>query len=127
MKKFISSLFILFVISCAFAQNVVIDECKVTKDYGFQQYTFSVYGDVYVETDPKEPVELEVKIASRHSGADFTIYRTTDTPKQCGEWRFVNNKSKADFSIRFVNEWEDCTIIFTSNRDDAGWNIVLRR
>ena len=36
-------------------------------------------------------------------------------------------KSKADFSIRFVNEWEDCTIIFTSNRDDAGWNIVLRR
>lgn len=55
-------MFILFVVSCAFAQNVVFDECKVTKDYGFQQYTFSVYGDVYVETDPKEPVDLEVKV-----------------------------------------------------------------
>lgn len=127
MKKFISSLFILFVVSCAFAQSVVFDGCHVTRYYASVTSYFYAYGDVYVETDPKEPVELEVKIASRHSGADFTIYRTTDTPKQCGEWRFVNNKSKADFSIRFVNEWEDCTIIFTSNRDDAGWNIVLRR
>ena len=127
MKKFISSLFILFVVSCAFAQSVVLDGCHVTRYYASVTSYFYAYGDVYVETDPKEPVELEVKIASRHSGADFTIYRTTDTPKQCGEWRFVNNKSKADFSIRFVNEWEDCTIIFTSNRDDAGWNIVLRR
>ena len=127
MKKLISSLFILFVVSCAFAQSVVFDGCHVTRYYASVTSYFYAYGDVYVETDPKEPVELEVKIASRHSGADFTIYRTTDTPKQCGEWRFVNNKSKADFSIRFVNEWEDCTIIFTSNRDDAGWNIVLRR
>lgn len=91
MKKFISSLFILFVVSCAFAQNVVIDECKVTKDYGFQQYTFSVYGDVYVETDPKEPVDLCVKITNNPKGATFWIYKTTDKPQDCGEWRFVKD------------------------------------
>lgn len=90
MKKFISSLFILFVVSYAFAQNVVIDECKVTKDYGFQQYTFSVYGDVYVETDPKEPVELEVKVTNERL-AQCWVYVTTDKPQDCGEWRFAKD------------------------------------
>lgn len=90
MKKIISSLFILFVVSCAFAQSVVIDECKVTKDYGFQQYTFSVYGDVYVETDPKEPVDLEVKVTNERL-AQCWVYVTTDKPQDCGEWRFVKD------------------------------------
>lgn len=88
--------------------------------------TFSAYGNVYVETNPKEPVHLEVRVVSNPAIADFSVYKTTDTPKQCGEWRFVKDRSKADFSIRYVKEHEDCTIHFTSNRNDAGWNIVFR-
>ena len=125
MKKFISSLFILFVVSCAFAQNVVIDECKVTKDYGFQQYTFSVYGDVYVETDPKEPVELEVKVTNERL-AQCWVYVTTDKPQDCGEWRFAKDRSKAKFTIRYVNEFEDCSIYFVKERSSAGWQYLLR-
>lgn len=125
MKKIISSLFILFVVSCAFAQNVVIDECKVTKDYGFQQYTFSVYGDVYVETDPKEPVELEVKVTNERL-AQCWVYVTTDKPQDCGEWRFVKDRSKAKFTIRYVNEFEDCSIYFVKERSSAGWQYLLR-
>ena len=126
MKKLL--LLFLFIVSlCASnAQNVVIDECKVTCDYGFMRETFSAYGNVYVETDPKEPVQLEVKVVSNPAIADFSVYKTSDTPKQCGEWRFVNDRSKADFSIRYVKEWEDCTIVFTSDRKNAGWNIVYR-
>lgn len=109
-----------------YAQNVVINECSVTCDYGGMQYTFSAYGNVYIETDPKEPVELEVRIVANPSSADFSVFKTSDTPGQCGEWRFVKNRSKADFSIRYVKEHEDCTIFFTSRREEAGWNVVFR-
>ena len=127
MKKFLLLFLFCLPLCVSFAQSVVIDECKVTCDYGFMKETFSAYGNVYVETDPKEPVHLEVKVVTNPASADFSVYKTTDTPKQCGEWRFVKDRSKADFSIRYVKEWEDCTVVFTSDRNDAGWNIVLRR
>lgn len=91
MKKFISSLFILFVVSCAFAQNVVIDECYVTRYYASVTSSFYAYGNVFVETDPKEPVDLCVKITNNPKGATFWIYKTTDKPQDCGEWRFVKD------------------------------------
>lgn len=90
MKKFISSLFILFVVSCAFAQNVVIDECHVTRYYASVTSYFYAYGDVYVETDPKEPVDLEVKVTNERL-AQCWVYVTTDKPQDCGEWRFVKD------------------------------------
>lgn len=91
MKKFISSLFILFVVSCAFAQSVVFDGCHVTRYYASVTSYFYAYGDVYVETDPKEPVDLCVKITNNPKGATFWIYKTTDKPQDCGEWRFVKD------------------------------------
>lgn len=126
MRNLFSILVLFFSILVANAQDVVIDECSVTCDYGGMRYTFSAYGNVYIETNPTEPVELEVKIVSNPAIADFSVYKTTDTPKQCGEWRFVKDRSKADFSIRYVKEHEDCTIHFTSKRDEAGWNVVFR-
>ena len=126
MKKLLFVVLFCLFLCASFAQNVVIDECKITCDYGFQKETFSAYGNVYVETNPKEPVELEVRVVSNPAIADFSVYKTSDTPKQCGEWRFVKDRSKADFSIRYVKEWEDCTIVFTSDRKNAGRNIVHR-
>lgn len=90
MKKFISSLFILFVVSCAFAQNVVIDECYVTRYYASVTSSFYAYGNVFVETDPKEPVDLEVKVTNERL-AQCWVYVTTDKPQDCGEWRFVKD------------------------------------
>lgn len=126
MKKFISSLFILFVVSCAFAQNVVIDECYVTRYYASVTSYFYAYGDVYVETDPKEPVDLRVKVASdSHDIAQCRIFVTTDKPQDCGEWRFVKDRSTAKFTVRFVKEYEDCVIRYVSNRSDAGcWGYI---
>ena len=126
MKKFLLVLVFFVALYAMKAQNVVIDECKVTCDYGFMRETFSAYGNVYVETNPNEPVHLEVRVVSNPAIADFSVYKTSDTPKQCGEWHFVKDRSKADFTIRYVKEHEDCTIHFTSDRNDAGWNIVLR-
>ena len=126
MKKLLFVVLFCLSLCASFAQNVVIDECKITCDYGFQKETFSAYGNVYVETNPKEPVELEVRVVSNPAIADFSVYKTSDTPKQCGEWRFVKDRSKSDFSIRYVKEWEDCTIVFTSDRKNAGRNIVHR-
>ncbi|MBR3659076.1 MAG: hypothetical protein IKN61_04110 [Bacteroidaceae bacterium] len=126
MKKFLLVFVFICSLCVSYAQSVKIDECKITCDYGFMKETFSAYGNVYIETNPKEPVELEVRIVTNPAIADFSVFKTTDTPKQCGEWRFVKDRSKADFSIRYVKEHEDCTIHFTSNRNDAGWNIVLR-
>lgn len=126
MKKFISSLFILFVVSCAFAQNVVIDECYVTRYYASVTSSFYAYGNVFVETDPKEPVDLCVKITNNPKGATFWIYKTTDKPQDCGEWRFVKDRSKAKFTVRFVDHWDpDCTIRYVSNRSEAGcWGYI---
>lgn len=120
------SVFILFVsILAANAQGVVINECSITCDYGGMQYTFPANGNVYIETNPKEPVELEVRIVTNPAIANFSVFKTPDVPRQCGEWRFVKDRNKADFSIRYVKEHEDCTIYFTSKRDEAGWNVVF--
>lgn len=125
MKQFISSLFILFVVSCAFAQNVVFDGCHVTRYYASVTSYFYAYGDVYVETDPKEPVDLEVKVTNERL-AQCWVYVTTDKPQDCGEWRFVKDRSKAKFTVRFVDHWDpDCTIRYVSNRSEAGcWGYI---
>lgn len=125
MRKLLFIFLFSFCLYALHAQSVVIEECTVTRDYGGMRFTFPAYGDVYVETNPKEPVELEVKVVTNPAIANFSVYKTYDTPKQCGEWRFVKDRNKADFSIRYVKEHEDCTIHFTSVRKDAGWNIVL--
>lgn len=119
-------LFLLLVSLCALkAQNVVIDECQVSKNYGFETYTFTAMGNVYLETDAKEPVELRVRIVTNPGFADFCVYKSADTPKQCGEWRFVKDRSKATFAIRYVKDGEDCTVCFVSDRSKAGWKNIV--
>ena len=118
--------FILFFLSalCASAQETIIDGCDVTvyHDWDRSSYTaFEVYGNVYVETNPKELVDLEVRIVPTEREATYNVYKTTDTPQKCGEWRFVTDRSKAKFVIRYVNDREDCRIWFTNDRSKAGF------
>ena len=124
MKKFLFIVLFFIFLCTSYAQRVTIDECQVTKNYGFQTYTFTAMGNVYIETDPKEPVELRVRIVTNPGYADFCVFKTPDTPKQCGEWKFVKNKSEAKFAIRYVKDGEDCTVYFVSNRDEAGWKKI---
>lgn len=104
-----------------FAQETEINGCYITSYFGNETITFEAYGNVYVETNPKEHVDVEVRIVDSPLNATYTVYKTTDTPKKCGEWRFVTDRSKAKFTIRYVKDWEDCRIYFTKDRSQAGF------
>ena len=124
MKKLLLLFLFCLPLCVSFAQRIKIDECNVTRYYASVTHHFMAFGSVYVETDPKEPVDICVKVVNS-SPATFSIYKTTDKPQDCGEWRFVNDRSKAKFTIRYVKDHEDCTVRFVQNRSDAGcWGSV---
>lgn len=124
MKKFVFIL-LLFHFYNVSSQDVDINGCHITifHDWGgmTQTLNFDAYGNVYVETDPKKPVDLYVKVVDSPSKATYNVYKTTDTPQKCGEWHFVTDRSQAKFVIRYVKDWEDCRIWFTNDRSKAGF------
>ncbi|MBR6175197.1 MAG: hypothetical protein IKQ52_06395 [Bacteroidales bacterium] len=131
MKKLLLLFLFCLPLCVSFAQRVKLDDCRVTRYYnGGATHTFRAYGNVYVETDPKEPVDLNVKVVTDSRRADFIVYKTSDTPKDCGMWRFVKDRSKANFTVYFVKDGEfvqeDCTICYTSDPSKAGWRWLLR-
>lgn len=119
MKKLSVVFLLMLSMGVSLAQRIIFDGCKITRYYASVTREFYAYGDVYIETDPKEPVDMCVKVVS-DIHANMWIYKTTDQPQDCGEWRFVKDRSKAKFTIRLVNELEDCTIRFVPKRSDAG-------
>ena len=124
MKKFLLVFVFMFTLCIISAQSIKIDGCNVTRYYASETAEFMAFGNVYVETDPREPVDIHVKVTN-DPHADMWIYKTTDKPQDCGEWRFVTDRSKAKFTIRYVKEHEDCTIRFVPNRSDAGcWGFI---
>ena len=124
MKKLLFVVLFCMTLCVSYAQRIKIDGCNVTRYYASETSYFMAFGDVYVETDPKEPVDICVKITT-DPHAYMWIYKTTDKPQNCGEWRFVKDRSKAKFTIRYVKEHEDCTVRFIQNRSDAGcWGYV---
>ncbi len=64
---------------------------------------------------------MRVKIVSSEKEATYNIYKTSDTPKKCGEWRFVANRKDARFVIHYVKDLEDCSIYFVEDRNKAGF------
>ena len=125
MKNIPVLIFFLFSALCASAQEVDINGCHITvfHDWGGKTQTrdFNAYGNVYVETNPNEVIDMKVRIVSTEREATYNVYKTTDTPQKCGEWRFVTDRSKAKFVIRYVNDREDCRIWFTNDRSKAGF------
>ncbi len=118
-------LFVLFVF-CFFAnaQETEINGCYVTRYWNYDHgssHSFEAYGDVYVETDPSEPVDMKVKIVQREEDATYNVFRIYSEPQKCGEWRFVNDPSKARFTIRYVKDREDCSVFFVKDRTKAGF------
>ena len=123
MKKILFVSIFTFCFGICFSQRERVhieNGCLVTRFYASATSRFMAYGNVYVETDPKEPVDLCVKVVDSPKGATFKVYKTTDTPQSCGEWRFVNDRSKAKFTIRYVKQYEDCTVFFVNDRSRAG-------
>lgn len=120
MKK-LFSIFFFFLSLCLNAQEAEINGCYITTYYGNETMRFEVYGNVYVVIDTKEHADIEVRIVESPQKATYNIFKTTDTPKKCGEWRFVSDRSKAKFTIRYVKEQEDCRIYFTNDRNKAGF------
>jgi len=126
MKKLLFVVLFCMTLCASYAQRIRIDGCNVTRYYASVTNYFMAFGDVYAETDPKEPVDLEVKVTNSPQ-ATCWVYKTTDKPQNCGEWRFVKDRSKAKFTIRYVKEHEDCTVRFVSNRSEAGcWGDIER-
>lgn len=121
MRKLFSVLLLFVFILAANAQDAKIDGCTITCYYGNETYIFEAYGNVYVEKDPTKHVDLYVKIVNEERLADYSVYKTTDKPQDCGEWRFVTNRKDATFTIRYVKDREDIRIFFTNNRSKAGY------
>ncbi len=130
MKNLLLVFVFMFSFLCLKAQEVEIDGCYVTvaHDWGGmkQTHSFEAYGDVYVETNPLEPVDLRIEIVDKSMFSDLCVFKTTDTPQKCGEWRFVSDRSKARFTIRFVKEHADYYIFFVDERKDARPNYLAR-
>ena len=120
MKRLIPILLFLFATVYVHAQ-AEINGCDIVVVYGNETLYFEAYGNVYVVTNPKEHADLDVKIVNSPRLATYKVFVTTDTPRKCGEWRFVSDRSKAKFTIRYVKELEECSIFFTRDRSKAGW------
>lgn len=98
-----------------------INGCYITTCYGNETAEFEAFGNVFIETDPKEPVDLYVRVVDSPEEATYVVYKTTDTPKKCGEWCFVKRRAQAKFTIRYVKEYENIRVYFTKNRSKAGF------
>ena len=126
MKKFLLVFVLLYGFYALMAQDVDVNGCTLTLRYASVVETYEAYGDIYVEKDIKKNSNLNVRIVSNPQDATYFVYRTTDTPKKCGEWRFVNNPDKAKFIIYFVKDGdfleEDFTIYYVSDRSKAGFH-----
>lgn len=125
MRKLVSIFIIVFACTTLAAQEQTeINGCYVTRywtyDHG-SSHSFEAYGDVYVETDPSEPVDMKVRIVQKEEDATYNVFKTNSEPQNCGEWRFTNNKDKAKFTIRYVKDWEDCRVFFVKDRNKAGF------
>ena len=126
-------IFVLIVLSgvcCAWGQWVEYEEClNINSDkqtWESEHKVVSLWGDVYVAR-PGEPVDFEVKISGKDDWADLKIVVVNKPghvyPKQ---WRFVNDRKKADFSIRFVKSDAHFAVRFISMKEwEEWWNGVL--
>ncbi|MDD4848940.1 MAG: hypothetical protein PHR53_09310 [Bacteroidales bacterium] len=129
MKNLLFVCFFWFSCFCLTAQEVEINGCQVTIYHTWDRgssTSFYAYGNVYVETDPTEPVDFDVEIVDQPKFSDFCVYKTTYTPKECCEWRFVSDRKQAKFVIRYVKEHADCYVYFVKERKDAGTNYLVR-
>lgn len=125
MKKLPVVFLLLLSMSFSFAQRVDVNGCTITLKYSSLTEIFEAYGDVFVETDIRNTANIAVKIVDNPDDATYKVFKTTDTPKKCGEWRFVKERDKAKFTIYFVKDGdfidEDIRIFFTKNRKDSGF------
>jgi hypothetical protein len=100
--------------AAAQAQHPWIKDCAITKEYGFMSETFRLAGNVKLITDPKEHADFNVKVVGSPGGAAMYVKKVTACPCVCGEWRFVEAIKDAYFTVRFVKEWEDFTMVFVT-------------
>ncbi|MDR1737976.1 MAG: hypothetical protein LBR66_04050 [Candidatus Symbiothrix sp.] len=122
MKRLILLTFFLTSGICSLPQETLINGCRITVYYSNDSSReFTPCGNVFVETNPRRRADLYVRVVADSTRATYKVFQCTDTPKKCGEWRFVNKRRDADFTIKYVAEFYDCSIFFTSNRASAGF------
>ena len=125
MKKVLCVFLFVFSLCALNAQDVDVNGCTLTLQFASVAETYEAYGDVYVERDIKKYSDLNVRVVTDPKDATYNVYCTTDTPRKCGEWRFVDSPDKAKFIVYFVKDGdfleEDFTIYYVSDRSKAGF------
>lgn len=132
-KRCLIVVLIVLSVCCARGQDdwrkwAVVSNEKSNIDYEALTWTswtgskmFSLWGNVYVAR-PCEKADFDVKIVkSRTEWADLDINITYDDWQNKGQWRFVGDRSKADFSIRFVKGDEHFSVRFISYKEWFDW------
>lgn len=106
MKKFVFVILQFLAIS-GFAQvpvndNLNLDACAYTWEYGMMTRTENLFGPVRIVTNPNETADLDIFIAPKGDWSDFDVQFVKEKPKHwsCGVWQIVDKGE--DFSIRFV-------------------------
>jgi hypothetical protein len=118
MKKVLLLLLCLCVLpAAAQPKHPLIKNCTITKSFGMMRQTWNLWGNVKVVTDPEEYADFDVKAVSKPDLADLYVVRknTKREAIDCGEWHFVTDGEDANFTIRFVTEWEEFSIRFVDS------------
>ena len=130
MKKILFILLLLCSISSFSTEILEMDDCyiKYSKGYeGFGQEIgyYRLCANVYLEKDPTQFADFKVCVYSKNFPFwDICIYPVKGKPTQCGHWRFVDNPTEADFSIKIVEDYSDAkdfSIKFVNSPDEAGF------
>lgn len=113
---------------CAWGQR----DGNLNIDYEAQTWTswtgntvISLWGTVYV-VKPGEKADLDVRIEKDYNYSDIDVYITCRKDPYKKQWRFVNSRKEADFSIRFVEKDEHFSVRFISFKEwDEWWNFSV--
>jgi hypothetical protein len=101
-------------------EQSVVHDCRVSLSYGFQTVSFALSGNVFEVKDPAEHADLRIRVVDSPAAAVLYVYRTTGSIFDCGVWRFVGDRRRARFSVRFVKEHEDITVFWVNSPKLAG-------
>ncbi|MEZ5195121.1 MAG: hypothetical protein R2764_01580 [Bacteroidales bacterium] len=93
-------IFLLLLIPAIISTGPVTPDCKC-KD-------IPLFGDVMIK---KSFADFKVRITT--GNPDLYVDTTSIRQSQCGEWHFVTT-GNPDFTIEFVNSFEDFTIQYSS-------------
>ena len=126
MYKFIVTIILCLLCPLSVFSTEILEivDCHIKYEKRYSGGYFGLNANVYVVTDNYTVPDFYVYLADEeYPGYDISVYRTNSEPSECGEWRFVDDPSKARFTIKFVDDYDkhfDFRIRYVDSPEKAG-------